>query len=284
MQAMANLLAWKLPLHGVPVTGTVTLTSGGGSLNRYPAGQRVTFQRISGHRDGGLTECPGAALYAQLPRLRQLTAARAPSIVPAAPDPVTIGAVSDSLTYPQPAQLSGVLRGEGRISVQVKGRTRWVTVARTEVAPDGVWSASVPFTGGHLTRALQVLPNGHGGATSNPIQLTVTPSLTASAPRRVLAGSSVELTGTIGPHRRLLTLEISRRATGGRLARVAHVSVHTRFGRFKRHVRLSRPGLYRLRLRYGGDSRTQAATAPDVYVRAVRHAVDVTGGAAAPAG
>ncbi len=50
LQAMAQLLAWKLPLHGVPVAGSVTLTSAGGSLNRYPAGGRATFERISGHR------------------------------------------------------------------------------------------------------------------------------------------------------------------------------------------------------------------------------------------
>ena len=32
------LIRWKLPLHGAPTQGTVTLTSGGGSLNRYKAG------------------------------------------------------------------------------------------------------------------------------------------------------------------------------------------------------------------------------------------------------
>ena len=40
LEALSRLIAWKLPLHGVPVTGQVTLTSEGGSQNRYPRGAR----------------------------------------------------------------------------------------------------------------------------------------------------------------------------------------------------------------------------------------------------
>ena len=35
-----------------------------------PAGTPVTFQRVSGHRDGNATACPGDVLYALLPDLR----------------------------------------------------------------------------------------------------------------------------------------------------------------------------------------------------------------------
>jgi hypothetical protein len=38
IDAMSRLLAWKLPLHGAPVTGKVTVTSAGGSSNRHPKG------------------------------------------------------------------------------------------------------------------------------------------------------------------------------------------------------------------------------------------------------
>ena len=69
---MAALIRWKLPLHGVPTTGTTTLTSAGGATNRFPAGRAVRLRRISGHRDTGATACPGDALYAQLPELRAL--------------------------------------------------------------------------------------------------------------------------------------------------------------------------------------------------------------------
>src|SRR3712207_3426080 len=57
LEAIARLLAWKLPLHGTPVAGAVTVTSAGGATNRYRAGAAVTLQRISGHRDGNNTAC-----------------------------------------------------------------------------------------------------------------------------------------------------------------------------------------------------------------------------------
>ena len=50
--------------------GACRCVSAGGSTNRYPAGSRPSFERISGHRDGNGTACPGNGLYAQLPQLR----------------------------------------------------------------------------------------------------------------------------------------------------------------------------------------------------------------------
>jgi hypothetical protein len=74
IDAMSRLLAWKLPLHGAPVTGKVTVTSPAAARTATPRGAAVTFERISGHRDGNETECPGAQLYAQLPGLRERSA------------------------------------------------------------------------------------------------------------------------------------------------------------------------------------------------------------------
>ena len=68
-------IRWKLGVHGQPLSGPVTLTSAGGSASRYPAGTRVTLERVSGHRDTGKTACPGDALYDQLdehPRARRV--------------------------------------------------------------------------------------------------------------------------------------------------------------------------------------------------------------------
>ena len=70
IDSIARLIGWKLSLHGVPSEGEVTVTSAGGASNRYPSGTPVTFQRISGHRDGNATSCPGDVLYGQLPDLR----------------------------------------------------------------------------------------------------------------------------------------------------------------------------------------------------------------------
>lgn len=65
LSSLAKLLAWKLALHGVPATGTVTLTTADGAKS-------FSVDRICGHRDlnPGGTECPGQALYDLLPQLR----------------------------------------------------------------------------------------------------------------------------------------------------------------------------------------------------------------------
>jgi hypothetical protein len=70
-RATASLLAWKLSLHGVEVPGKSTLVSGGGETNRYPEGREVTVRNISGHRDVGLTTCPGDRLDDQLTNIRE---------------------------------------------------------------------------------------------------------------------------------------------------------------------------------------------------------------------
>jgi uncharacterized protein with LGFP repeats len=70
IRAMARLIRWKLPLHGQPTKGRTTLISQGGEHNPYRRGQAVTLKRISGHRDGSMTECPGNRLYGQLRDLR----------------------------------------------------------------------------------------------------------------------------------------------------------------------------------------------------------------------
>jgi uncharacterized protein with LGFP repeats len=74
MEAMARLIRWKLPLHGQPTSGTVTVVSNGGGGSRFAAGEEATLERVSGHRDANNTACPGQALYDQLPQLRERVA------------------------------------------------------------------------------------------------------------------------------------------------------------------------------------------------------------------
>lgn len=285
--AMAALLAWKLPLHGVPVTGSVTLTSGGGAENRYPSGTPVSFERISGHRDGGHTACPGDALYAQLPQLRELARSRAP--FPVAPAPIvpvageiTATAVSTALVYPEPLQLTGRLHGDGRVSVQVQSGTAWTTIARADPT-DGAWLASAKLAAGRKVRAIQVLPDGRLGAVSGTFAVSVAPALTAHAARRVRAGGAVLLRGAIAPRKAKLEAVVAIQAKSGRLARVRALAVRARGGAYAIRVPLRKPGLYRLKVRFGGDAATKPAYAPDVWVRAVKRVRAVSGGAEARA-
>ena len=71
---LARLLAWKLSLSGSHPLSTVSMT-GGGATSRYQPGTTLTLDAISGHRRVVPTACPGDALYAYLPQVRQRAAA-----------------------------------------------------------------------------------------------------------------------------------------------------------------------------------------------------------------
>ncbi|MEU3849917.1 N-acetylmuramoyl-L-alanine amidase [Streptomyces sp. NPDC029554] len=70
-ESVAKVAAWKLGLYGIDPTGTVVLTAGANN-GKYKLGEKVTMHRISGHRDGYPTECPGQHLYDDLPQIRTL--------------------------------------------------------------------------------------------------------------------------------------------------------------------------------------------------------------------
>jgi len=91
MTALRDVLAWKLGSHGVdPRTSTPIVSQGS---PKYPAGQTVVLPTVQGHRDSGLTACPGNLLYGRLPGLRTDVAARiAATNVPRTWAPSTSGA------------------------------------------------------------------------------------------------------------------------------------------------------------------------------------------------
>ncbi|MFD8940300.1 N-acetylmuramoyl-L-alanine amidase [Streptomyces sp. NPDC059578] len=72
--SVARVAAWKLGQYKADPTGTVKLKAGANGGNhqgtKFTSGQSYTFPRVSGHRDGFNTVCPGGQLYAQLPTIR----------------------------------------------------------------------------------------------------------------------------------------------------------------------------------------------------------------------
>ncbi|MER5942801.1 peptidoglycan recognition protein [Streptomyces sp. NPDC001928] len=72
--AIAAIAAWKLGLSATDPRANARLTSSN-SLSRYSAGTTTTLPAIAGHNEGYMTSCPGAALTARLPEIRE-TAAR----------------------------------------------------------------------------------------------------------------------------------------------------------------------------------------------------------------
>jgi hypothetical protein len=228
MAAIAQLLGWKLSLHGVPCEGGLTVVSGGGSLNRYSSGTPVAMQRISGHRDGDKTECPGTALYGQLPVLRTRAAALAGpllalgqvSLTPAAPkvlygaDAVFAGTVVRPDTTPAVGDAVALQKRSGKGS--------WVTVARTAAGTDGSFIVRVPWRRGGDVRAIAA------GATSRVANVGLTPVLsTRHASKRVAAGRRVALSGRVRPATSVAVV-LERQGSDGRFRRVASVRGNVR--------------------------------------------------------
>lgn len=67
LEATAQVVGWKLALHGVDPRGTVAVTMG--DDNKFPAGSTQTLPTVIGHRDVGLTDCPGS-VYGYLASIR----------------------------------------------------------------------------------------------------------------------------------------------------------------------------------------------------------------------
>ena len=73
VDALVRTLAWRLDLGHVDPLSTVNAISSGNE--RFNEGIPVLLRAISGHRDTGLTECPGQRLYAMLPSIAKRVAA-----------------------------------------------------------------------------------------------------------------------------------------------------------------------------------------------------------------
>ncbi|MGX6449712.1 N-acetylmuramoyl-L-alanine amidase, partial [Patulibacter sp. S7RM1-6] len=264
LDAVASIIGWKLPLHGVPTAGAVALVSSGGSGNRWPAGRTVQMNRISGHQDGCSTDCPGTALYGQLPALRARVGDVSPA--PAATGPVLSITVPDAATeYGETLTASGVLTNAGTpvggaaVTVEKKSpKGRWVAMASATTAADGTWSA------GFALRSSSALRATAAGATSNTVTPALDPGLTLSQPsRRARRGGTVRARGRA---RGVSEVKIVlRRKQGGRYVAVTSRTVKVRGGRYSGTVPVRRAGLHAVSVeaRSGRTFRT-----PRRYLRA----------------
>ena len=274
LNAYAALIRWKLPLEGAPTWGTVTLTSGGGSLNRYSAGTPVTLNRISGHRDGDSTDCPGNALYAQLPTLRQMVGDIQPTQPVQARTLINVSLTPGAVVYPQQATVTGAVRqvngdpvAGAPVTVQAYGSSGWRSTWQATTGDDGSFKVAI---GARLTHKIRVLFAGDANrlqSTSPVMTLNVVPELQIqrSAARRPV-GQTVTLSGTVQPNKRRLQLVIEQRL--GKQRKVGVLALGARRGQFARTYRFHSIGLFRFYVRFTGDKSNAAAKSSAVYVRA----------------
>jgi uncharacterized protein with LGFP repeats len=263
IEALARIIGWKLSYHGVPVAGAVTVTSAGGETNRFPAGTPVTFQRISGHRDGNATSCPGDVLYTQLPGLRTRAARYA-----APASAVTVRAASTKLRGTATATLSGVLRfadGSSASGAPVEilyaatgsGGT-YAPIATATCAADGSWSRTVDIPRTGTIRARFPGDSARGPLESSSLRITLVPNLLLSlSRRRIRRGSPIRVSGGVAPATGSRVELILERKIGARYRRIRRRRLPVRDTRFARTIRPSRRGLWRVTVSVDGASTRQ---------------------------
>jgi hypothetical protein len=293
LQAMAKLIRWKLPLEGAETSGTVQVTSAGGSTNRFPAGTSTTLDRISGHRDGNNTECPGDGLYSQLPELRRLVGdvqpAPAGGASPASPASTRLTAAASPATVKVPAatEVRGRLAtkdgspvgGEPVAIEQLRGKS-WRPAAEATTDASGDFSAPVAPSANATLRAVFAGASAYRHSTSSRTSVKVRPDMTLKAPAAMLTtGARIRLRGGIRPAKSLVAIVVERRA-GGRYRRVSLTPVRPAArGRYGLTLRLRRSGRYRAYARFAGDASNVATRSPRAYFRLAPAA---GGGAPAP--
>jgi len=256
MEALAHLIGWKLSLHAVPVAGQITVTSAGGEANRYPTGRAVTFQRISGHRDGNNTECPGDVLYGQLEDLR----ARAGRYATAAAG-LTIRASATTVRGDALTTLSGSLRfadGSSPAGATVEvlyatgGGAGGALLASATCGADGRWSADVAIPASGTAQARFAGDGARPALASQPLDLTLKPELLAEVSRTHLRrGRKLTVRGRITPEAEAVTLKWERKV-GSRYRRVRTRTITVTDSRFKATLRPSRASLYRVTVKVPG--------------------------------
>lgn len=190
LRALERVLAWRLDVGHVNPSARTVMVSAGGDTTKYAAGATVRLPTISGHRDTGITACPGQSLYALLPRIRSDVAAMG---LPKIYKPTLS---TTSIVIGQPADVR--IRAKGSTSM-----TWTVTImdpaggvfatfpTLVGEAIDVLWPAGDPTAQPTLIGDYQVVisATGEEGALTRPASLTLrvepvpppSPSPTASA-------------------------------------------------------------------------------------------------------
>jgi hypothetical protein len=197
-QTLEGLLAWKLSLHGAPCEGRVTVrvNPAGAIYSRFPANAPVALPRIAGHRDGDSTDCPGDALYGELPAIRPSAGRQAPRPARATLALRTLAAQNEQGASPQPTvpappqatpgATASVLTGSLALldgtplagaPIVVQARTvarrgeivRERTIAQAVTDAHGIWSLPVTLsTSRGAGMWLRALYAGAGASTPGP--------------------------------------------------------------------------------------------------------------------
>ncbi len=263
--ALAKVLTWKLSLAGIPASGTIVKESAGGEENRWPAGADVRLNRVAGHRDVDSTDCPGGALYAWLPQLREEVASR----LSIDADQLTNSPVGGVVGAGGPVSLTGRLTLAGgrrpvgaRLTLQRRDgpEAAWTDLDTLRTGSDGIWAATVPVT---VNGGFRVVADA-AGVSSPPVSAQVAAGVSARvAPQLLRPGRSVTASGTTTPAKPRVTLLVERQARdGGAWRRVRRLTLDTVDGAWETSLPLSASGRYRFLATTPEDAVNAAGAAP----------------------
>ena len=250
LDALAQLIGWKLTLHGVPVQGKATVTSTSGAPAR--------FQCVSGHRDGNATACPGDVLYGLLGDLRIRAAQYA-----GPPAGISVRAAATTLRGVTSALLSGALRfadGSPAAGAPVEilyapSGSALTVIASARCAADGQWSTTVDLPRTGTIRARFPGDATRGPLESGPLAITIVPRLAlAVSSSRIRRRRRLAVGGVVTPAtERDVVVSIERKVRGG-FRSVRRRRARLRNGRYLSTFRLRRRGLYRVTVSLPGAS------------------------------
>jgi hypothetical protein len=271
--AMARLIAWKLPNHGVRTSGTVRMTSAGGSSARYPYGYTRRFLHVIGHRDTGQTACPGEQLYYQLSDLRERIGEERPTGAKV----VMTAELPEVVTYsPDGVSFSGVLTDEfgvgipdASVELQRLRRTGWRRPVEALTDAEGNFTATTRFKRNTILRWEYMGDEIYRPFRGDGVIVSVAPLITLGASTTdAEPGEQVELNGSITPAKSDgLTLLVERYDDyAGRWRRFARRKLAAEGGVFTKARRFDEEGDYRLSVQFAGDDDNAAAASPYVEV------------------
>jgi hypothetical protein len=266
LAALDRLLAWKLSLHGVPTLGKarVRVNPSDAFYTPFRPGQLVALPRVSGHRDGDLTDCPGNAFYARLPALRLRIAKLARS-------PARLTLTLTPATATVPAATGLVLRGRLKllygppiagtpVELQRLAADRASTIATATTDADGRWSITLPVSRAITLRALH---RAAPAAASNVVSIAVRPVLTLS----LESVSPPRVSGSITPAKATVTID-TYRVAGEHRRLLDSRRVRVRHGRFSARIPIGKQSRRRIVVvaRAGPGGGTLAGESPPVSV------------------
>jgi hypothetical protein len=267
IDALERLLSWKLALHGMPVLGKVTVEVNPSDFFFTPfrPGARVSLPRVAGHRDGCTTDCPGNALYAELPSIRPridaLTGPIAKLTLGRPAKPLDLFTISTPAGAPFTVEgrlttLGGAPIPDAQVELQKVGPAGAATITTAVTGNDGSWSALLAVPHNALVRALhRAAPTTTSDLAFVGAAPVVSLALDSSAPIRV--------SGTVSPPKRHVTVTVYG-VRGGHRRLVASRRVAVRGGIFRAGFRSQRPGSYVLVARTAADAHNIAGSSKPV--------------------